>query len=664
MSRINLCFSLRSSRLGPQQNAILERDYRTLYQPLLKFLYAHPNLKCAFSLNGIQIEFIKKKYPEYIEIARQLITRKQLELLGGGYYDPAFPLLLPVDRTGQIEKLTADIRLKFGKRPRGIALCGSIWDYSLITTFSTCGMDYVLLDESLIPADKLKFIPLIMSDKSKAITILPLNQSLKPDASREPEDWLCDIAKKVQKSARTPQFFAPDEARIVNVHMNHEELAELLKSGWLEKLCAAKSIADGTFALETPNMALKACESRIPAYIHSGMAAEIAQWGIKPYEAVKTDKRYPLTIYDFFQIYPQTKVLYSRMLYVSMLIQQSHGDKIRKNSAREKLWEAQCGDGFICTSQGAFVTSMYRQQAYKKLTEAEKILRECEPFTESLTAFDYFGDGMKSYIFRMQRYFAVVSKSGGAIRELDIFQNFGNFADNLTRAKEFEGFDDDYDRGLFVDHIFDDKEFHDYLENKPVGNGIFSKYMYSEQKFSDQHREICLEATALYQNKQKISLRKKYIPNSNGMMVQYILKNESDSILNAKFAVESSFAQTNFNEKDFNAFRLEILSDSQKQQIDTKSSSYMLNDTGVLSDVEGIWLTDTDNNVTFVFEPNETCGLSFVPLIFRRPEYTGDELVPAAMTFACTLYWDIELAPGMEMEKTVNFTIFNPHKRR
>jgi len=37
-------------------------------------------------------------------------------------------------------------------------------------------------------------------------------------------------------------------------------------------------------------------------------------------------------------------------------------------------------------------------------------------------------------------------------------------------------------------------------------------------------------------------------------MVQYIIRNESDAPLSAKFAVESSFAQINFNSGGFNAF--------------------------------------------------------------------------------------------------------------
>ena len=134
-----------------------------MYKPVIKFLCAHPDFKIALSFNGVQLDFFQRKYPEFIDILRQLIAKKQLEILGGGYYDPVFPLLLPVDRAGQIEKLTSKIRSTTGKRPRGISVCGSIWDYSLISSFNTCGMDYVLLDESLIPSDKLKFVSLFMT---------------------------------------------------------------------------------------------------------------------------------------------------------------------------------------------------------------------------------------------------------------------------------------------------------------------------------------------------------------------------------------------------------------------------------------------------------------------------------------------------------------------
>lgn len=661
MSQVHICYSLKSSRIGPEQKEIFEKDYENVYKPAAKFLYSHPEFRMSFAFNGVQIDFLQKEYPEFIEILRELISRRQIEILGGGYYDPAFPLLFPMDRTGQIEFLTSTLRSVTGKRPRGITLCASIWDYSLVSCFYNCGMDYVLLDDSLIPDEKQKFVPLIMSDKGKAISILPLYQEFKPEIQDDPRNYLNLISKKIAKSSKNSPKPLKECVKGLNIQFTHEEFQSLLRSGYLEKLYREISEKKDFFDFATPITLVK--EARIPVYIASGMSREVGQWGIEPYRAVKADRHYPVSIYDFFQIYPQSRALYDRMLYVSMLVNQSHGDKLRKTSAREKLWEAQNGDGFICTSKGAFVSATYRQQAYKKLTEAEKIARQCGEFKETFVSYDYTGDGLNEYICRMNKYFAVISLGGGAIRELDVLQNSGNFADNLNCVKEFEGYDDNYERGLFIDHIFSEDEFNAYIQNKPSGNGIFSKYIYSELDFSSQRKEVKLVAEAKFQNRQKISLKKKYVCYSSGMMIQYILKNESDELLKAKFAVESSFAQTNFNAKDFNAFSLDIVTNGKRQEINTKTSSYELNDSGKLSDVEGIWVTDTDNNITFVFEPNESCGMSFNPIVFKRPEYTTGELIPAGMTFANTMFWDIVLTPGMEMEKTINFSIFSQKKK-
>lgn len=663
MSQVHICYSLKSSRIGPEQKEIFEKDYENVYKPAAKFLYSHPEFRMSFAFNGVQIDFLQKEYPEFIEILRELISRRQIEILGGGYYDPAFPLLFPMDRTGQIEFLTSTLRSVTGKRPRGITLCASIWDYSLVSCFYNCGMDYVLLDDSLIPDEKQKFVPLIMSDKGKTISILPLYQEFKPEIQDDPRDYLNLISKKIAKSSKKSPKPLKECIKGLNIQFTHEEFQSLLRSGYLEKLYREISEKKDFFDFATPITLVKEAKLRIPVYIASGMSREVGQWGIEPYRAVKADRHYPVSIYDFFQIYPQSRALYDRMLYVSMLVNQSHGDKLRKTSAREKLWEAQNGDGFICTSKGAFVSATYRQQAYKKLTEAEKIARQCGEFKETFVSYDYTGDGLNEYICRMNKYFAVISLGGGAIRELDVLQNSGNFADNLNCVKEFEGYDDNYERGLFIDHIFSEDEFNAYIQNKPSGNGIFSKYIYSELDFTSQRKEVKLVAEAKFQNRQKISLKKKYVCYSSGMMIQYILKNESGELLKAKFAVESSFAQTNFNAKDFNAFSLDIVTNGKRQEINTKTSSYELNDSGKLSDVEGIWVTDTDNNITFVFEPNESCGMSFNPIVFKRPEYTTGELIPAGMTFANTMFWDIVLTPGMEMEKTINFSIFSQKKK-
>ena len=45
------------------------------------------------------------------------------------------------------------------------------------------------------------------------------------------------------------------------------------------------------------------------------------------------------------------------------------------------------------------------------------------------------------------------------------------------------------------------------------------------------------------------------------------------------------------------------------------------------------------------------------PIIFNRKGITGEEIKPVSMTYESTLFWDINVGPGMETEKSINFTI-------
>ena len=664
MEVLDFSFSINFSSYDFNSVKQIESHYQNFIKPIMKFLFSNPEFSLSLSFNGAELQYLRKKHQDFIKILHQLVQRKQLELYGNGFYNPVFPLIFPIDRTGQIDLFSSEVRLSCGKRPRGISLCASSWDSSLLSTFYSCGIEYVLLDESLIPPDKNIFIPLFMSDKGRFIDIIPVYRSLKPSLSLEPEQFISDIKKKINSTVNKSQIQYVEqitEKAAVHIEFTPVEFLQFLNEGWFSKFLLQKN---EDIEILTSSSLVKNISERVPVYIPAGISSEVSQWAFVPYKPVKNQSSSLKTIHDFLQIYPQSHALYDRMLYLSLLVNQSHGDRLRKKSAREKLWQAQNGAGFVCTSKGAFVNSTYRQNAYKFLSEAEKILRGCSDFSESLVSFDYNVDGIKEYICRMQNYFAVIALKGGSIREFDIMQNSGNYADNLNRIKEFEGSTDDYERGLFIDHLFTDEEFDDYLENKSAANGIFSRAIFSEVKFSASRKEVLLSASKNFKKNQKVLLKKKYIAYSSGMMIQYILKNESTQTLKAKFVVETSLAQTNFSETDFNAFKLEIIANEEKKEIDTKQSSRAISVSGLLHDVEGFQITDTDNSISFVFEPNESCALCFEPIIFRRPDYFSGELVPAGMTFSNAMLWEVNLEPGMEMEKTINFTIINQHKKK
>jgi len=634
----------------PADDTVFEKEYQSVYKQLISFLYSHPKFDFSFSFTGTQLSFYRQNHPEVIKILSELTERHQVEVLGGGYYYPVLPLLFPIDRTGQIEKLTSELRATIGKRPRGITLFESIWDPSLVTTIQSCGMEYVHLDSTLIPENKNVFCPLISSEQGKTIKIIPTYKEFKPLAEEKAEDWFKRIKRSVDKKS------GKNNAPLVSMVFTAQEIKFLLDSHFFDEV--QQCIQNDLFTLTIAQVYLKDASIFLQSYIPAGMDWEIAQWAQKPYTLTENKSRFPITIHDFLNAYPENHRLYERMMYLSILLSQCHGDKVRKSTAREKSWQAQTGIFYVCSPKGIPAAAKLRQEAYHALNEAERIIRECEKFSDSITSFDYNGDGLNEYVCQMEKYNSVISPTAGSILELDVLKAGGNYADSLNRIETFDSVQDNYARGLFVEHLLELKDKDKYSKGLPTGSGIFSSVIFEEKKFDNQRNEIQLEGRGEFSSLlQPVSLKKNIIVTPNGFTIQYILKNESPLALKAFFIVESNLAQTEF---DFDAkcqYDAEIIVNGARKQLEC-GRPFNAED-----NVSVIQITDVVDNTSFVFEPNEDCGFSCNQMTFKRPDGSGKNS-EASHTFSIGLLWDVDLAANMEMEKTISLTIVPAKKNK
>ena len=661
MKVLHICMVVSAEASGAGSADDFETEYQNLFKKCISFLYAHPEYKLTFSFAGQYFAWLFKKHPEFITLLKELLARKQIELLGGGFYNPVFPLLLPMDRIGQIELYNTELSGAVGKRPRGMTVYGSVWDNTMVSSLANSGMEYVLLDSSLVPPEKRLALPLLVTEQGKSVTVLPVSRDCTPDGKQDAATYLAALKKQVAKRCKGNAAVQSDN-RIVCIRLESARCKQLLESGWLESLFQAVQGAPGDMVLTTPQAFRKQCTTVVPAYLAPGISSDVAQWGRVAYAPTENKSSYPVTIYDFLALYRRNQALYNRVLYVSTLIANCHGDKIRKKQAREKLWQAQTGEAFVCNPEGIFATNAIRQNAYRALTEAEKIVRECMPkgksFKESVTSYDYNADGNDEYICQMQSFDACISRVGASITELDIMHNTGNYADNLRRIATFDKVSDNYERGLFVEHLFSKEECKDYKKGLPTGSGIFSRVLFTQTAFDKKRNEIKLLGTGEFGAlRQPVSLRKHYIINANGFTVQYILKNDSPIALKAQLLVESNFAQTDFSCADCNSYHVEAISKGEGQTIPAGKSPTSL---GAVSYLQ---ITDTSHDISFVYEPNEDADITCMPLFFRRPRGEGSVQL-AGTTFVASLCWSVDLPAGGEMEKNINFTIITPKKRK
>lgn len=660
MKLLNICFYVTGASSILSHHDDFEKKYQSTYKNIASFLYEHPESCFSLSLSGPLVSWINREHSEFTQLLSKIIGQKKTEFLGSGYYNPVFPLLFAPDRTGQIELMTSELRRAVGKRPRGMTISHSIWDNSLIPCFQSCGMEYVFLDNSLIPKESQSYLPLLVSEQGKNMSVLGVSREFIPNMLIAPREYLRNLFDTVNYLTKDDSYNAFTDERIVVVKIEENQFQKLYDSKWFSKLfLAAKEFFPDSIKITLPTEYLHREQTRIPSYIPAGIRSDVAKWAKRPYEESPVQSIQP-TIFDFLLTYPQNKALYDRMLYISLLINQSKGDKSRKKIAREKLWIAQTGEAYICDPDGVFANNAVRQLAYRNLTEAEKLVREAQngDFKETVSSYDYNSDGFNEYICAMKQYNACISLKAAQITELDIMHNTGNYADSPRRIKQFDKIEDKYHRGLFVDHLFSTEEFAEYKKGNPVGNGIFSQIVFKQLSFDAHRHEIKLTGTGTFSPIQaNVTLIKKYVANSNGFMIQYILKNESAFDFKGVLAVESNYAQTDFSSVKANSYKVETIANNEKAEIDAKDSPRQV------KKVSYAQITDTSNDISFIYEPNELCDIACMPLIFRRPSSVSDMPTISGNAFMFSLCWNIELEAGKEIEKTINYSIIVPKKR-
>src|SRR5882724_7042769 len=110
---------------------VLERCYRQSYLPFLELLAKHYSVRSAVHYSGPLLVWIEKHHPEYFDLLRLLVQRKQIEMVGGGFYEPILAVIPPEDQVEQVERLAAYLENHFGQRPSGAWLAERVWEPQL-----------------------------------------------------------------------------------------------------------------------------------------------------------------------------------------------------------------------------------------------------------------------------------------------------------------------------------------------------------------------------------------------------------------------------------------------------------------------------------------------------------------------------------------------------
>src|SRR5215470_17544281 len=124
---------------------VLEKAYDDSYLPFLEHLEKYPGVHLGIHYSGPLLTWIEQHRPEYFARLRKLVESAQVELVGGGFYEPILVSIPPEDQFEQITRLATYLEKHFGRRPSGAWLAERVWEPQLPTALAAASVAYTLV---------------------------------------------------------------------------------------------------------------------------------------------------------------------------------------------------------------------------------------------------------------------------------------------------------------------------------------------------------------------------------------------------------------------------------------------------------------------------------------------------------------------------------------
>jgi len=444
---------------------VIERAYADAYAPFLDFLGRRPGLRLALHTSGPLLQWIAARHPDYLARLRGLVERGQVELWGGGFYEPILPAIPEVDRRGQIAAMADWLELELGARPRGLWLTERVWEPGLASTLANAGVTLTAVDDSHFLAAGFEKDDLWgwyhTEDQGLGVRVLPIHRELRYAIPfGEPEE-VVELLARVADGAPGRIAVLGDDGEKFGVWPGTRR--RCWDEGWLDRFAAALE-EHPWIELRTPSEAASHHPARGLAYLPTASYHEMEAWALPPEAQARRERAVELLEPEFGERaqdlvrgghwrgflarYPEANRLHKRMLRASRLLWEAPAEREPGwREARTRVWRAQCNCPYWHGVFGGLYLPHLRAALYRELIAAESALA---PDGGAVTLGDLDLDGHADALLETPQWAAWVSARGGRMWAFDDRRTFHNYGDTLARRAEH------YHRGL---------------ERAPVGGG-------------------------------------------------------------------------------------------------------------------------------------------------------------------------------------------------
>lgn len=548
MKKIHFLICLHNHQPVGNLEQVVDRAFRQAYRPFLQLLHRHPAIRITLHFSGTLLEWMMDREPGLCDLLQELVGRGQVELLGGGMYEPVFSVIPERDVIGQLQLMNTALKTRFGVQPAGAWIPERVWDPVLPRLLRTAGLSATLLDDThflhtgLAPEQIRGYY--VTERDGQAIAVFPIDKKLRYLIPFEPPE----------KTIEHLLYLASDDGSAVTCGDDGEKFGMwpgtqdwVYGQGWLESFFQALEKNRHRIRLCTLSEYRTLSRPQGLVYLPTLSYDEMMQWAL-PADAVArydcmVEHLQAMDLYDkyapflsgghwcnFLSKYPEGNRMHKKMLLVSRRLAElqdgglaeSCGPKLE--SARRELYRGQCNAAYWHGLFGGIYLTHLRHAAYTHLLNAEQALDRIShgrgPWLDTRVT-DFGRDFSRDILVSGESLNAYVSPAaGGALFELDYKPRSLNITNTLARRMEgyhrrirrangtpvpdappqealFENVlaYDWYERHCFIDHFFGPEttlEGFSHARYPELGNFIGTEY--ELQSLED----ACPEATTRF----------------------------------------------------------------------------------------------------------------------------------------------------------------------
>ena len=421
---------------------VIADTYAKAYRPMLEALDRHPAIRVGLHYTGPLLDWIRVERPEFLERLAALVARDQVELLGGGYYEPVLASLPERDRIGQLDRMSAEIERIGRRRPVGAWLAERVWEPDLPTSIVDAGYRWTILDDTHFRAasidDDALWGSYTTEDQGRLLTVFGSDKQLRYGIPfGAVEDVIAHLLANATPTGDRLGFMGDDGEKFGAWPDTYEHCWGA--GGWVDRFFAAVEAESATIATVTPTDWLAAHPPVGRIYLPTSSYFEMGEW-VLPVDQVlafeATAKaadanREPWArwlrggFWRNFQVkYREINDLPKQMLRVSRKAA-AMADGPERAVALEHLYQGQSNDCYWHGVFGGIYISHMRLATHEHLIAAEDLAdraaRAAGAAPDGIVRADTDLDGVDEILITLPGQLAVVDPGeGGGIGTWDI----------------------------------------------------------------------------------------------------------------------------------------------------------------------------------------------------------------------------------------------------